>query len=160
MGKVVNWQFGDALEFKHPICSDCRGNTFAVEISENDDIILHCVKCFNIIDFQISIVKRKSCCKWPDYCGGECTCKICAPDLHIGRLEYELEECKCIKSSYFDNSIKCDQDNKSLRARNAELEAEVERLWKAINVTHLMLLEGKYGSATIEIGQALEASDG
>ena len=62
--------------------------------------------------------------------------------------------------------------------RIAELEAEVERLRgvlsdvtadtvyeenerlrKAINVTHLMLLEGKYGSATIEIGQALEDSD-
>ena len=55
----------------------------------------------------------------------------------------------------FEKESEIDQ----LRARNAELEVEVARLRKAINVTHLMLLEGKYGSATIEIGQALEASD-
>lgn len=114
MGKVVNWQFGDMLEFKHPICSDCRGNTFAVEISENYDVILHCVKCLNIIDFDLRF------------------------SAEFKALEAQLEECRCIKSSYFDNSIKCDQDNKALRARNAELEAEVARLRNALEATILM----------------------
>lgn len=52
MGDIINKQFGDNLEFKHPVCKDCRGKEFTVEISENDDIILHCVNCGNAIDFQ------------------------------------------------------------------------------------------------------------
>jgi hypothetical protein len=123
---TIHKQFGDNLEFKHPVCSDCKGNVFTVEISERDDILLHCVKCLNIIDFQI--INRKQCCQYPDYCGGECTCKICAPDLHIERLESELEECRCIKSSYFDFTLKCQQQFELLESRVRELEAERDRL--------------------------------
>jgi hypothetical protein len=31
------------------------------------------------------------CCKHPDHCGGDCTCEVCAPDLHIADLKAELE---------------------------------------------------------------------
>ena len=104
MGNVVNWRFGDTLEFKHPICSDCRCNTFHVEISENDDVILHCTKCLNVIDFNLKF-------------SGEY--KI---------LEAQLEECRCIKISYFDDSLKCRQEVKRLEAKLAALEQAARRL--------------------------------
>lgn len=57
-------------------------------------------------DAEIERLKRGDCCRDP-WCGGECTCKICAPDLAIRDLEAELT---------------------TLRSRLAALEAEVARL--------------------------------
>jgi hypothetical protein len=53
MDNTIKVIFGDSLEYKHPVCSDCKGNIFTIEISENDDIILHCTRCSNIINFDI-----------------------------------------------------------------------------------------------------------
>jgi len=129
VSKIIKSTFGDNLDFKHPVCGACRGNTFTVEISENDDIILNCVRCTNRIDFDLG---------WKTSCDH-------FRDMSI-KLESELEECKCIKSSYFDTSLKCQQQNERLESRVRELEAERDRLRENISTLLAQRKEAQHKS--------------
>jgi len=116
---IIRKQFGDNLEFKHPVCKDCKGNTFTVEISENDDILLHCVKCLNIIDFQI--INRKQCC--------ELEAEVARYKSNIDTTESATGMCGIyaeLEAEVAKEKLECDKANKRSGERWKLLDAEIQ----------------------------------